>query len=670
MPNNNIDDTQEIKWENWDYERTDQDESLSDDESQATNNSRVNSYNNHNPEEKGDSLLSRFGKWAQENLPDWVYKGFWGVVHLIGKTVRMLVFGEESVTREAAQSFERAMEAERYKAEKDSRDKTKEKEAKEYAEETRKEADTSQKKERDSQQENDEQGSELLRSRIEKAASRAGYHIDKEFDSKNSEIIKLVKSFSNGTTKDCYIDLSELSDADDKQIEKALESAVKVAGAQRYLDNYGLIIAAVGDKNFIIERPGGVSFEFEIGMMKDKLSEAVKSFKEMEKKAPKHVQPVSDNMRVPVTAATLKDFIPDDGKTVKEPEQQVINSGITIPNINFMTSEEAAAQPYKEITHAGFSVSGPNDTGYVQVVDVNGSYYHFLESDYRLHDPDALKATFVALERTGIEYDGVCPEVPKDFHQIINIEIKDLLTANNLAMAADENSDSVHVFARNSEGDIDYGKSWTLSQSGLALGDATDLKKVIFEIDNMKMISSLNSADEDHVYASDLSAATKAIGIVAAMGYDSYQFADNDTVAVAEIELTEEKGIMYGVNSISVNNSNSLDSLSFDMNIEYNGAQAILDTKNYIESLNAVAKKFTFGEAQLETNAVFAFLKEPADVLDHCIAMTMISADDADADEVGFGTNETEFTDKDQTKEEETFDFEPFNLSDIEEAEI
>ena len=57
-------------------------------------------------------------------------------------------------------------------------------------------------------------------------------------------------------------------------------------------------------------------------------------------------------------------------------------------------------------------------------------------------------------------------------------------------------------------------------------------------------------------------------------------------------------------------------------------------------------------------------------MLDHCIAMTMISADEADADEVGFGTNETEFTDKDQTKEEETFDFEPFNLSDIEEAEI
>ena len=37
--------------------------------------------------------------------------------------------------------------------------------------------------------------------------------------------------------------------------------------------------------------------------------------------------------------------------------------------------------------------------------------------------------------------------------------------------------------------------------------------------------------------------------------------------------------------SIEVSDSNSLDSLSFNLNLDYNETQAVVDTKDYIDSL-------------------------------------------------------------------------------------
>ena len=670
----NAEDTRNIEFEDMD------DLDFSDDESDRQNRRSANSQHSNQDnihtgqrqEARGEGFLARFGRWAQENLPNWVYQGFWGLVHLIGKTVRMLVFGEESVTRDAAHSFERTMEAERYKAEKDNRDKEAEKEAKEYAEETKKEAETAQSKEKSSQKDdltrhkdNEPQKSETVLSRIEKAAMKSGYRIDNEFDPKNTEILRLSKSFPGGITKDYYIDTGKLSGADNSQIEQALKDAAKIAGAQRYLDNYGLIISAVNNENFIIKRPEGASFQFENWMMRDSLSNAVKYFEKMEATAPKHVQPVAKDMYVPITSATLNDFIQDE-KAPVEPEQQVIDSNIPIPDIQFTTEEEIEKQPFKELIHAGFIVTGPDEVHMVRVEADNGAFYNFVESDYRLNNPEAMKAAFTALERTGVEYDAVCSEVPKDFHEIINNEIKDLLTANNLAMSADEHSDTVHVFARNPEGSIDFGKSWTLSQSGMALGDATDLKKIIFEVDNKDMLSSMEAADQySPQQISDVNAAAKAIGIVSAMSYDCYRFADGKTVAVAEIELTQDKGIMYGTNSIEVSDSNSLDSLSFHLTLDYNATQMVVDTKDYIDSLCDAAQAYHIGETEHQASEIHGILKEPSDELDHCIAMTMISADEQDSE-----VYEEHGKDTSQENIQETYDFEPFNLDDLDEPDL
>lgn len=670
----NAEDTRNIEFEDMD------DLDFSDDESDRQNRRSANSQHSNQDnihtgqrqEARGEGFLARFGRWAQENLPNGVYQGFWGLVHLIGKTVRMLVFGEESVTRDAAHSFERTMEAERYKAEKDNRDKEAEKEAKEYAEETKKEAETAQSKEKSSQKDdltrhkdNEPQKSETVLSRIEKAAMKSGYRIDNEFDPKNTEILRLSKSFPGGITKDYYIDTGKLSGADNSQIEQALKDAAKIAGAQRYLDNYGLIISAVNNENFIIKRPEGASFQFENWMMRDSLSNAVKYFEKMEATAPKHVQPVAKDMYVPITSATLNDFIQDE-KAPVEPEQQVIDSNIPIPDIQFTTEEEIEKQPFKELIHAGFIATGPDEVHMVRVEADNGAFYNFVESDYRLNNPEAMKAAFTALERTGVEYDAPCPEVPKDFHEIINNEIKDLLTANNLAMSADEHSDTVHVFARNPEGSIDYGKSWTLSQSGMALGDATDLKKIIFEVDNKEMLSSMEATDQySPQQISDVNAAAKAIGIVSAMSYDCYRFADGVTVAVAEIELTQDKGIMYGTNSIDVSDSNSLDSLSFNLNLDYNETQAVVDTKDYIDSLSDAAQEYHIGETEHEAAEIQDFLKDPSDELDHCIAMTMISADEQDSEVYEEHRNDTS-----PENVQETYDFEPFNLDDLDEPDL
>ena len=57
---------------------------------------------------------------------------------------------------------------------------------------------------------------------------------------------------------------------------------------------------------------------------------------------------VAKDMYVPITSATLNDFIQMKRAPV-EPEQQVIDSKIPIPDIQFTTTEEMEKQPYKEI---------------------------------------------------------------------------------------------------------------------------------------------------------------------------------------------------------------------------------------------------------------------------------------------------------------------------------
>ena len=91
------------------------------------------------------------------------------------------------------------------------------------------------------------------------------------------------------------------------------------------------------------------------------------------------------------------------------------------------------------------------------------------------------------------------------------------------------------------------------------------------------------------------------------MSYDCYRFADGETVAVAEVELTQDKGIMYGTNSIEVSDSNSLDSLSFNLNLDYNETQTVVDTKDYIDSLCDAAQAYHIGETEHQASAIHVF---------------------------------------------------------------
>ena len=77
------------------------------------------------------------------------------------------------------------------------------------------------------------------------------------------------------------------------------------------------------------------------------------------------------------------------------------------------------------------------------------------------------------------------------------------------------------------------------------------------------------------------------------------------------------------------------------------------------------AQAYHIGETEHEAREIHGFLKEPSDELDHCIAMTMISADVQDSE-----VYEEHGKDTSQENSQETYDFEPFNLDDLDEPDL
>ena len=610
------------------------------------------------PEGRGNLFL-RFGRWAQEHIPEWAYRGFWGFVHLVGKTIRTLVFGEENVTRDAAKSFERTMDAERYKAEKASGKDKDTREAKEQAKETSKEAETAQK----AKEEEKVESTRGLNKKTVDAIQRTGHKIADDPALNGTNIIKLSRELPDGRTKDCYIRKSDLEGLNWNEIQKAVQNAARHSAAQRYLDNHNLVLAAVGKDRFIVERPSGAYFSFDNAMMKDKLSDVVKEFKEMEAKEPNHMEPVSKDMRIPVTENTLHSIILKDVKEEKQVPDQVIVKGETeIPEIKFTTTEELKARPFPELTRAGYLISEPDKSGIVKVEDPKGSFYSFLGSDYRMQKPEIMQATFVALQRIGAPQGKVCDRVPDDFHHIINSRMTDLLAEHNLAMAADENGDAVYVFEKNSDGSVNMEKSWTLSQSSLVIGDATDLKKIIFEINNKDEIERLHEGKQDYMITNDVEASAEAVGIVSAMCSEVYQFSVGETLAVAQTELTKDQGLVTGTNHFDIGNAKSLNSLSVKLDIAYESENDSVDVKTYTEDMKSDAENIDFSRRTLYIHSeIDNFLKEPSDEIDHGIGMAMISAEKDALEMPKFTENQNM-----DPSLEDLQEIEPYNYDDIE----
>lgn len=606
------------------------------------------------------NLFLRFGRWAQEHIPEWAYRGFWGFVHLVGKTIRTLVLGEEYVTRDAAKSFERTMDAERYKAEKESGKDKDTREAKEQAKETSKEAEVAQKAKENEEKVESTRG---LNKKTVDSIQRTGHKIADDQALKDTNVIKLSRELPDGRTKDCYIRKSDLEGLNRNEIQKAVQDAARHSAAQRYLDNHNLVLSAVGKDRFIVERPGGAYFSFDNAMMKGKLSDVVKEFKEMEAKEPNHMEPVSEDMRIPVTESTLHSIILKDVKKEEQVPDQVIVKGETdIPEIKFTTTEELKARPFPELTRAGYLISEPDKSGIVKVEDPKGTYYSFLGSDYRMQKPEIMQETFVALQRIGAPQGKVCDRVPDDFYQIINCRMTDLLAEHNLAMVADENGDTVYVFEKNADGSVNMEKSWTLSQSSLVIGDATDLKKIIFEINNKDEIERLHEGKQDYMITNDVEASAEAVGIVSAMCSEVYQFSDGETLAVAQTELTKDQSLVTGTNHFDIGNAKSLNSLSVKLDITYESENGPVDVETYTEDMKTDAENIDFSRSTLYIRSeIDNFLKEPSDEIDHGIGMAMISAE-KDAPEM------PEFTESQNMEPslDDLQEIEPYNYDDIE----
>ena len=196
-------------------------------------------------------------------------------------------------------------------------------------------------------------------------------------------------------------------------------------------------------------------------------------------------------------------------------------------------------------------------------------------------------------------------------------------------MAADENGDAVYVFERNKDGSLNKEKSWTLSQSSLSLGDATDLKKIIFEIDHKEQISYMKDLAEGYMIADDVQAAVKAVGIVSAMCSEVYRFEDGEMTAVAQTELTKEKDMVRSNIYFDMENAHSLSDMAVKLELSYADRSSSLDTRDYSESLKEAVSELRSDNPELHMRPdIESFLKETSDEIDHCIGMTMVSAEE------------------------------------------
>ena len=618
--------------------------------------------------EKKQSILERAGGWAQEHLPEWAYKVFWGTVKFIGKVVRAIVFGNEYVTERAARSFERTMEAEEFKAKQAARQTEAHKEAAEATKEATQESRVAQSKQKDSGTRNQEV-TEVLSQEKDLSANQEkpapdihkvaldtihdrGFKIAEDPSLEGSNILKLSRVGKDGKEKECFVNSAILSETDSKNIRTALTEAAAISSAQRFLSGSKLTIAAIGDNSFIVERPGGASFAYDREMMKENLAEVVRLFRASEKQDRYHKEELTEDMKIPLTTVTVAKIIENlqesqakeqaqalhENETDKQntqphtssqetPEASVVHVDLGNPQIIFKDSKsESISDPYKGIKGLGYSVNKLDDSNMVTVTSKSGTNYLFEADDPRLKKPGILNSAFRAMEKMG-QASGSVYEQPYGFDDVVNRDMKDVLSSVNLVMAAEENNgDTIYVFKQDLYG-TKQEKSWTLSQSALAAGDATELAKIIFEIENDDLIKAAQEAEVGDrargVIASEAQAAAKAIGIVAAMRYASEGLSSNAPAAFADIITSSGIETIVGTTHFSDNDTT-------EIAVSYGGTEATIVVEDIINTLDSASCDLRDGIKNTKDDIAIAteYMKEPSDELDHSIGLAMITSEE------------------------------------------
>lgn len=549
---------------------------------------------------------------ALQGFPDLAYNLFWGVVNLIGKTLRTIVFGQESVMRESADSFMRTMDAERFKAQQPERSKEQEQEAQEQAREAKEDAEASQ------ERKNDDKTEEHT---VEEKIQRSGYSVQQDDAIQDPDIIKIGRVTKNGKEVSCFIRESELSGLGEEEAEKYINDAAKYSAAQRYLDYHDLKLEAVGDQRFIMGRQDGPSFSFPVELMDGKLRDAVKEFVKNEKAAPEHSEPKSDDMREPLTIKNAYDPVP--------PDVAYVNVDDAFPEIRFTTPEELRANPYGNIFLSGYTAEKEKDTDRVRVEDAQGAVFYFQDGDPRLKDSASMISTFHSLERMGVAQGSMVERVPEEFGKMLNNEYKELFHEFGLVAAADEGGrDQIYIFPKADDGKADISVCWKLSQASLYLGDATDLKKVLYEVENHNILHTAGPGE----CPNDLRAAIEAAGITSALRGSFNEFSDTEVIASTNVELTGK-----GQNVSIMIDFGGQDSEYGNCRMVYGDQDRTLysnDLSDFCIDLKDASREFSegLGNAPADTK-IDHFLKPPVDHEEHMVAATIIMSDEFSFDE-------------------------------------
>ena len=557
------------------------------------------------------------------SIPEWIaekaYALFYGALAVIKRVFHTLAFGRPEAAGDLGRSFQRTMDAERYKAEKKGVDKEAKEEAKEHGKEAQEDARNAQKRneredkhpeKKDSGQKTDDPVKDETKKAlsVEEKIKKTAYRLSGDLKEQGYEdILRLVRDGKDGKEKECFVSREKLESLDPKMAKEYIYNAASYAGAQRFLDHKGLRLAGVGERQFILERPGGASFSFRIEMLSSKnaqagtLKDAAKEFLSLEKEYPGHVANLTEDMERPLTPATIGQ--PELGNMQMEiPKEVKLDIDIPDPYIRMTTKEALEKQPYPGLYTAGFDTEIDKENGVVKVTDIktpeNRSYLFRLD-DSRLQDGGNMQKLFSALETMGAKAEIPVPEVPSDFSHRFNEVSHNIFQDYGLFAFANSTNDKIYIFPASRDHVFESSPCWDISMSALYQGDATELKRVLYEFQNKREIK---EAERNFFkdYPSDLKAAMDAAGIVSYIKLDYDKASHNEnipeqtTIAVSQVELPGEAGRLEASRTISEEGSGLLFSI--------NGKEQLLDT----DDLDAFRVSLSVAAEELSAGAVMA----------------------------------------------------------------
>ena len=311
-------------------------------------------------------------------------------------------------------------------------------------------------------------------------------------------------------------------------------------------------------------------------------------------------------------------------KEEKAPESVTLNIDTTVKEIRYRTVEEQAKDPYGNLFLAGFTVTPDPEQKRVLVEDMDKNAYYFSEDDPRLKDNDTVKACFRSAIFMGLPRGSQIPEVPEGFGSMINSGMADIFDRFGIIQSANEAGDQIYVFEKGEDGMADINKCWTLSQTSLSLGDATDYKKILYEIENKEKIH------QKEALPSDVRAASEAAGLVSALRGSFMDFSDREVIAAAQVAAAEEPERVEAVMSFP----DETEEQEADGNcmLVYHGKETLLKANNmdhFASSLEDAAKNLgaTCVSIQPGIDQNLLYLKEAGEQ-ERAIGVTMVCADD------------------------------------------